>query len=117
MELTNLEVPRERTFVGHWQIRSTLSKTDTTAETGTGNSVLLRQMLKRESDKGSKGGKGPIVGVRFPEMTWFLACLSGRAPIKEVKLRRKSSLAITKEVRRTHKIKQPAPQEGSEKQI
>ena len=72
MELTKLEVPREHTFVGHRQIRSTLSKTDTTAEIGTGNSVLLREMLKRESDRGSKGGKGPILGVRFPETIWFL---------------------------------------------
>lgn len=74
-------------------------------------------MLKRESDKGREGGKGPILGVRFPEMIWFLACLNGHAPIKTVKLRRKSSLAITTEVRRTHKIKEPAPQEGLEKQI
>lgn len=78
---------------------------------------FLEKMLKRESDKGSKGGKGPILGVRFPEMIWFLACLNGHAPIKTVKLRCKSNLAITTEIRGTHKIKEPAPQEGSGKQI
>ena len=50
-------------------------------------------------------------------MTSFLACLNGHAPIKTVKLRRKSNLAITTEIRGTHKIKEPAPQEGSAKQI
>lgn len=42
--LTKLEEPRT-TFVEHLQIQSTLSKTDTSAEIGTGNSVLLREML------------------------------------------------------------------------
>ena len=59
----------KQTFVEDLQLQSTLSKTDIIAEIGTHNSVPLREMLKRESDKGSKGGQGPTLLRYCMELT------------------------------------------------
>lgn len=68
----------------------------------TGNSVLLRERCYRESQiKGVKEDRYPR--YPFPDVIWFLACLIGYAPIKTMKLRFKSNLAITTEIRGTHK--------------